>query len=122
MIECLEKLAIRALVRLLFCPRFVSVQPVDDGKALLRTGITWRQEDAVRPLCIHHLSGNQAKIDFAYPGGHLYLHRGSEEAVRFIAQTERFRVCDIPGAIGDDVRLALAARFVESGILEPDDA
>jgi bifunctional lysine-specific demethylase and histidyl-hydroxylase MINA len=72
------------------------------------------------PLCIHHLSGNQAKIDFAYPGGHHYLHRGGEEAISFVARTQSFRVRDIPGAIGDEVRLALAERFLASGILEPD--
>ncbi len=74
------------------------------------------------PLCIHHLSGNQAKIDFAYPGGHHHLHRGSEEAVLFVARTQRFQVRDIPGAIGDEVRLALAERFLASGILEIDGA
>jgi hypothetical protein len=30
---------------------------------------------------------------------------------------ERFRVRDIPGDIGDDIRLSLAARFVEIGFL-----
>jgi hypothetical protein len=72
------------------------------------------------PLCIHHMSGNQAKIDFAYPGGHHYLHRGGEEAIFFVARTAHFRVRDIPGAIGDEVRLALAERFLASGILELD--
>lgn len=57
-------------------------------------------------------------IDVAYPGGHLYIHRGAQEAVVFIADTPRFRVRDLPGPIGDEVRLALVARFLEVGFLE----
>ena len=38
----------------------------------------------------------------------------------FVARTPRFQVRDIPGAIGDEVRLALAERFLASGILELD--
>ena len=74
---------------------------------------------------LHHADGaftrlgaNADTIDVAYPGGHLYIHRGAQEAVVFIADTQRFRVRDLPGPIGDDVRLALAARFVEVGFLE----
>lgn len=69
-------------------------------------------------LAFSHLGANAETIDFAYPGGHLYIHRGAQEAVVFIAHTESFRVRDLPGDIGDDVRLALAARFVEVGVLE----
>lgn len=65
-----------------------------------------------------HLGANAETIDFAYPGGHLYIHRGAQEAVVFIAETQSFRVRDLPGDIGDEVRLALAARFVEVGFLE----
>jgi hypothetical protein len=64
------------------------------------------------------LGANAETIDFAFPGGHLYVHRGAQEAVVFIADTETFRIRDLPGPIGDDVRVALAARFVEVGFLE----
>jgi len=64
------------------------------------------------------LGANADTIDVAYPGGHLYIHRGAQEAVLFIAETPQFRVRDLPGAFGDDVRLALAGRFVEVGFLE----
>jgi hypothetical protein len=64
---------------------------------------------------ISHLTGSPETIDFAYPGGHLYIHRGAQEAVIFIADTPRFRVRDIPAP--DDVRLALAARLIEVGFL-----
>jgi hypothetical protein len=69
-------------------------------------------------LAFSRLGANADTIDFAYPGGHLYIHRGAQEAVVFIAETESFRVRDLPGPIGDEVRLALAARFVEVGFLE----
>lgn len=65
-----------------------------------------------------HIGANTDTIDVAYPGGHLYIHRGAQEAVVFIADTQRFRVRDLPGPIGDDVRLALVARFLEVGFLE----
>ena len=57
--------------------------------------------------------------DFAYPGGHLYIHRGAEESVLYIANTARFAVRDIPGGLRDDARPSLARRFVEAGFLEP---
>lgn len=69
-------------------------------------------------LGVCHLSGNAAKIDFAYPGGHHYIHRGVEQAVSFIARTPDFRLRDIPGSIGDDIRVALVEKFVASGFLE----
>jgi bifunctional lysine-specific demethylase and histidyl-hydroxylase MINA len=66
-----------------------------------------------------HLSANTGTLDFAFPGGHLYIHRGAQDAVVFVADTPRFRVRDLPGGLADDVRLALCARFVEVGFLEP---
>jgi hypothetical protein len=66
---------------------------------------------------ISHLTGSPETIDFAYPGGHLYIHRGAQEAVIFIADTPRFRIRDVPGG-SDDVRLALARRLVEVGFLK----
>jgi bifunctional lysine-specific demethylase and histidyl-hydroxylase MINA len=69
-------------------------------------------------LAVCHLSGNQRVIDFAYPGGHHYINRGAEDAVTFIAHVPEFRIKDIPGAIGDDVRLALVQQLVASGFLE----
>jgi hypothetical protein len=79
----------------------------------LDSALRWRE------LAFCHLTANAETIDFSYPGGHLYIHRGAEEAALFIANQAQFRVRDIPGAIGDDVRLSLAARFIEAGFLEP---
>jgi bifunctional lysine-specific demethylase and histidyl-hydroxylase MINA len=65
-----------------------------------------------------HLTANASKIDFSYPGGHLYIHRGAEESVVFIVNTPSFRARDIPGPIDRDARLALVGRFLEAGFLE----
>jgi hypothetical protein len=70
------------------------------------------------PLAVSHLVSNSARIDFAYPGGHQLIHRGAAECVTFIAVTPEFYVRDIPGPVGDDVRLALAKKFVDCGFLE----
>jgi hypothetical protein len=77
-------------------------------------------DTAVRhvPNAISHLSCNADWVDFAHPGGHIYIHRGAEESVTFIADTPRFHVRDIPGAISDEVRIALANRFLAGGFLE----
>jgi hypothetical protein len=69
-----------------------------------------------RSFC--HLSANSEKIDVAYPGGHLYIHRGAESSVLFMVNAARFRIRDIPGEIDDEVRLSLAQRFCDVGLLE----
>ena len=55
-------------------------------------------------------------IDFALPGAHLHIHRGAEEALRFIAVTARFRLGDIPG-LDHPVRIALVERLLQAGFL-----
>jgi len=55
-------------------------------------------------------------IDFALPGTHLHIHRGAEEALRFIAATSRFHLGDVPG-LDDPLRVALAERLLQSGFL-----
>jgi bifunctional lysine-specific demethylase and histidyl-hydroxylase MINA len=64
------------------------------------------------------LTGSPERIDVSYPGGHLYIHRGAQQGLEHIVNTPRFRVRDIPGDIGDDVRLSLARRFLEIGYLQ----
>jgi len=66
-----------------------------------------------------HLTASPQRIDFAFPGGHVYIHRGAEESLVYMANTSRFRVRDIPGAIDDEVRLSLANRLVGLGFLLP---
>jgi len=70
------------------------------------------------PAAFCHLSANAEKIDFSYPGGHVYLHRGVEASLVFMVNTPRFRVRDVPGTIGDDVRLSLATTLVQAGYLK----
>jgi hypothetical protein len=64
-----------------------------------------------------HLTANAEKIDFSYPGGHLYIHRGAEASLTYMVNTPQFRVGDIPGAISDEVRLSLATKLLEVGYL-----
>ncbi|HLY52031.1 MAG TPA: cupin domain-containing protein [Steroidobacteraceae bacterium] len=64
------------------------------------------------------LTGNSEKIDFSYPGGHIYIHRAAEPALLFMVNTPRFRPRDVPGEMGDEVRLSLASRLVEIGFLK----
>jgi bifunctional lysine-specific demethylase and histidyl-hydroxylase MINA len=64
-----------------------------------------------------HLTATPERIDVSYPGGHLYIHRGVQPSVEFMVNAQRFRVRDVPGDIGDDIRLSLAARFVGIGFL-----
>jgi bifunctional lysine-specific demethylase and histidyl-hydroxylase MINA len=65
-----------------------------------------------------HLTASADTIDFSYPGGHLYIHRGAQESILFMVNVPKFKVRDIPGSVGDDVRVSLAARFVELGFLK----
>jgi hypothetical protein len=41
-----------------------------------------------------------------------------ESALLFIANTAEFRLKEIPGAMSDDMRVALAEKFVTCGFLE----
>ena len=69
------------------------------------------------PQAICHLMGNEEKIDFSFPGGHIYVHRGVEESLKFMAHTLEFRVRDVPGIVDDDIRYALVNKLVANGFL-----
>jgi hypothetical protein len=79
--------------------------------------LTLDSELVQNDLAFCHLTASPERIDVSYPGGHLYVHRGVQPSVEFMVNAERFRVRDIPGDIGDDIRLSLAGRFVEIGFL-----
>ena len=70
------------------------------------------------PLAIGHLRHSFSSLDFSYPGGHIAVHPGVEPELRFIASTKSFRVADLPGPSGENVKIALVARLVEAGFLE----
>jgi hypothetical protein len=69
-----------------------------------------------------HLTANAEKIDFSYPGGHLYIHRAAQESLLYMVNTPRFAVRDIPAAADDSVRVSLATRLVEIGFLKTEPA
>ena len=60
-----------------------------------------------------------ALIDFTIPGDHLLVHPGAEAALRTIAEGEEFAVSDLGKDLSPEVRVALAAKFVAAGFLEP---
>jgi bifunctional lysine-specific demethylase and histidyl-hydroxylase MINA len=69
-------------------------------------------------LAFCQLTASPERIDVSYPGGHLYIHRGAQSAIEFMVNTPRFRVRDLPGQIGDDIRVSLATSFLRIGFLE----
>jgi hypothetical protein len=79
--------------------------------------LTLDSELVQNELAFCHLTASPDRIDVSYPGGHLYVHRGVQPCVEYIVNAQRFRVRNIPGEVGDDIRLSLAARFVEVGFL-----
>jgi hypothetical protein len=88
--------------------------PAPKGNVTLSAGSLLRQS----PVGVAHLMATAQKIDLSHPGGHVYIHRGVEESVAFMVGNREFRVRDIPGEIGDDVRIALAEKFVGAGLFE----
>jgi hypothetical protein len=88
--------------------------PAPKGSVTLSPASLLRQS----PLAVSHLMATAQKIDLSHPGGHVYIHRGVEESVAFIVGNREFHVRDIPGEIGDDVRIALAEKFVSAGLFE----
>ena len=87
---------------------------VQKGRPALSPNTLVRQA----PMAICHLVASADLLEFSYPGGQLYIHKGAEPSVRFIAGTLEFRIGDIAGDIGDDVRLALAEKFLDCGFLQ----
>jgi len=71
------------------------------------------------PVAVAHLRHSGTVLDFSLPGGHIAIHPGVERELEFIAATPEFRVGDLPGAAGDDVKVALVNRLVAAGFLEP---
>jgi ribosomal protein L16 Arg81 hydroxylase len=105
--EALQRRSARTVGSLEALPRPETTPAINLGTVLVQ-----------RDTGFCHLTANAEKIDFSYPGGHLYIHRGAQESVVYIVNTSTFRIGDIPGHIGDDVRLSLAAKFLEVGFLD----
>lgn len=83
-------------------------------------GAPIRPDTRVRhhPLAFAHILTTENVVDFRQPGEQILVHRGAEEAMRYIVKTPEFRVSDIPGGLGDDVKVALVSRLVTSGFLQ----
>ena len=88
------------------------------GKPSAAIGVTRETQVQQSALAISHLRRSFASIDFSHPGGHIVVHSGVEPELRYIASTSSFRVAEIPGASGEDVKIALVTRLIENGFLE----
>jgi len=89
-------------------PRPASVPPLTPGSRVRHA-----------PLAICHLRHARERIDFRVPGGHVAVHPGVEEELRFIAEASEFRIGEVPGKAAMEVRLALIGRLIAEGFLEP---
>ncbi len=76
--------------------------------------------DEVRlaPLAICFVSTDQESVILSYPGDHLTAPIAFEPAFRFVAETDRFRVRDLPGRITDKSRLKIVNKLIACGVLE----
>jgi len=70
------------------------------------------------PLAIAQLLATPHILDFRQPGKQSLIHLGVERSVRFIINTPQFTIRDIPGDMGDDVRLALVNKMLADGYLQ----
>ena len=71
-------------------------------------------------LAISELRHAFTSLEFSQPGERIGIHAGVEPELRFITSTDSFLVSDIPGASGEDVKIALVKRLIETGFLEAD--
>lgn len=70
------------------------------------------------PLAISQLRHSFTSLDFSQPGARIGIHAGVEPELRFITSTDAFRIADIPGASGEEVKIALVKRLIDTGFLE----
>lgn len=85
------------------------------GKAINSLDLNTRVRH--HPLAICEITVTEQIVDFCQPGEQILIHLGARESVEFIANTDEFRVKDIPGGLEDAVKIALAQRFLQSGFL-----
>ena len=70
------------------------------------------------PLAIGQSNVLPHILDFRFPGDQLLVHPAVAPSLEFVRQTPQFAVKDIPGPIGDDVRLVLVEKLLHSGFLQ----
>ena len=71
------------------------------------------------PLAMAELVETDKILDLSVPGEQILIHPGVKAQLQFMITMSAFRVADIPGEIGDDVRVALTQRLLACGFLEP---
>ncbi len=70
------------------------------------------------PLAVAHSIRANGVLDLSQPGEQIFVHAGAEQSLDFILENPEFRVADVPGDIGNDVRIALVQRLLASGLLQ----
>lgn len=70
------------------------------------------------PLSIAQLIATPDILDWRQPKEQILVHPGAEQALCFILANQEFTVVDIPGELGDDVKVALVMRFLSNGFLQ----
>ncbi|MGS2720484.1 JmjC domain-containing protein [Paraglaciecola aestuariivivens] len=69
------------------------------------------------PLAISELVATPEILDLRIPGEQILIHPGAQEALQYILNTPSFVVSNIPGGLGDEVKIALVNRLIMSGFL-----
>lgn len=69
-------------------------------------------------IAIANLDITPTVLDLCKPGDHILVHLGAHPALNYMLEEDEYRVSDIPGEIGDDIRIALTEKLMESGLLE----
>ena len=75
-----------------------------------------------QPLAVSEMVVTGERLDLSLPGETVLLHPGVESSVAYMTSEPRFRLRDVPGEIGDDVRVELARMLVKNGFLGVGDA
>lgn len=107
---------LRAALDFRFAQNTASLPPLP--RSGVTSALTRETEMRQTPLAISYLRPSFASMDFSQPGVQIPIHRGVEPELKFITSNQQFRIGDIPGAAGDDVKIALVTRMIDTGFLE----
>ena len=107
---------LRAALDFRFAQNTASLPPLP--RSVVKSALTRETEMRQTPLAISYLRPSFASMDFSQPGVQIPIHRGVEPELKFITSNQQFRIGDIPGAAGDDVKIALVTRMIDTGFLE----
>ena len=88
------------------------------GKPSAPVAVTRETKVRQAPLAISELRHAFTSLEFSQPGARIAIHAGVEPELRFITSTDSFRVADIPGTSGEDVKIALVKRLIDTAFLE----